>query len=110
MLLSWVHFDRVLVITGEGEDLQRLVLYSYMLYLETMFRTCTRISREKKRFVRSIIVLDLAGFSFSTLVNIGLVTALVKMGTANFPELTDKVFIVVSTHAIRLCLRMTGRS
>ena len=50
-----------------------------MLYLETMFRTCTRISREKKTFVRSIIVLDLAGFSFSTLVNIGLVTKLVAV-------------------------------
>ena len=65
-------------ITREGEDLQRMVLYScvpatpcgcvgwaqllcalgprvlvlvlvcrYMLYLETMFRTCTRLSRER---------------------------------------------------------------
>ena len=81
-------------ITREGEDLQRLVLYSYMLYLETMFRTCTRLSREKGRFVRGMIVLDMAGVSMSTIWNIGVVKAVVTMGTANFPELTDKVFIV----------------
>jgi hypothetical protein len=41
--------------------LQRLVLYSYMMYLETIFRTCTRISRERGKFVRGMIVLDLTG-------------------------------------------------
>eukprot|EP01046_Picozoa_sp_COSAG06_P020797 COSAG06_NODE_1538_length_9150_cov_102.886200_3_plen_127_part_00 len=40
---------------------QRLVLYSYMMYLETIFRTCTRISRERGKFVRGMIVLDLTG-------------------------------------------------
>ena len=41
--------------------LQRLVLYSYMMYLETIFRTCTRISRERGKFMRGMIVLDLTG-------------------------------------------------
>jgi hypothetical protein len=40
---------------------QRLVLYSYMMYLETIFRTCTRISRERGKFMRGMIVLDLTG-------------------------------------------------
>ena len=35
-----------------------------------------------------------AGLNMSTLYHIGIVKAVVAMGTANFPELTDKVFIV----------------
>ena len=39
-------------VNSEGEALKDLVVMSYMVHLETIFRTVTRVSTEKKRVVR----------------------------------------------------------
>ena len=39
-------------VNREGEALKDLVVMSYMVHLETIFRTVTRVSTEKKRVVR----------------------------------------------------------
>ena len=44
-------------VNREGEALKDLVVMSYMVHLETIFRTVTRVSTEKKRVVRSPLVL-----------------------------------------------------
>ena len=43
------------------------------------------------KFSRVLIILDLAGMSFSHIRNIGIVKAVGKMGMTNFPESSFKV-------------------
>ena len=53
-----------------------------------------KLTRAHLPQVRDLLIVDMRGVSMSTVFNIGIVKAVAGMGSANFPELMQKTFIV----------------
>jgi hypothetical protein len=81
-------------VNREGEDLLQLLLKSYIVYLETVFRALTSESVKQQVLVRSICLVDAAGCSTSTVWHINVVKAVAAIGPAYYPEMTERVLIL----------------
>ena len=75
-------------------ELAQLMCDADAVNMEHIFRTVRCGSAATGRFVRAMVVVDIAGFSLSALRHIGLIKAVMKVGPNVFPEGASKVLLV----------------
>lgn len=71
-----------------------LMFDAYVAHLETIFRSVRVHAAAVGQFSRCVVIIDCAGFSFSTLRHIGIIKKVSKIGPPNFPEGSSKVLVV----------------
>ena len=81
-------------VNREGEPVLELVMLAYIQYLESCFRTVRHVSAQRGALTKVLIVVDAGGVSLSTVRHISVIKAIAKIGPANYPETTRKVYIV----------------
>jgi hypothetical protein len=74
--------------------LMELMMDSAAANLEGIFRTVRVCSALAGSFVKCLLILDMAGLSFSTIRHIGTIKSLIAFGPEYFPEGVSKVLIV----------------
>ena len=76
------------------ENMVDLILEQYIVCLESAFRLVTKLSLERKRVVKCMIIMDMAGLSVNTLRYINVVRRVVQIGPPNFAEVTCKICLI----------------
>ena len=77
-----------------GAPMEQLMREAYLAHLETLTRAVRVVSATTGKLAMGLVVIDTKGIGPSLLFNLALVKYGAKAGLNNFPEGTDRVFVV----------------